>query len=772
MSAQDTISTLEQTKAHIIQNPQDLLKVATTINNIASSLEDLAVQQWCAHFYHELFASSSSSDQSLIRIPSYLKQQAAKVVFPSMLKLSKVSDVTVYRNVILAFACVYELVFDLVAKTSDGFLWEQATALKDQIIANWSTTYPLKPSDDKDNDRFRSIGSRIAAAKFIGKVIVVQSSITEPSSDPRATAPSFNGSSSKSGNPNEISVSNIPDGHHILSKSKLMAESEGLMDLLLKFFQEEDLLVSQMFIAVLNTLVLVIQRRRYMSPRVFQVIANLDYNTKYQGPEDDLLTYKLHKRFIARAIKNALNYCVRAGLITTSSPFNEKFSRLVQTIDGRMNEQKKRGILINGPLDKANKKPKIEPVAGVDTNVIVKGGSASLEDTEYKTFYQLIDDSNELAAIDVSIIPHQTLVKLTNIALTKIDTMEFIKALTMVSQRYTEITIKTNQGLDAGAEEVKIDEQQKLQDDEDNAHILDGGEDENGTGETFNEEDGVDSGLQSSFVLPTPSKFSLDETQKQLSLIISNFFQFAKESENEDLVNSFNYGNKSSSTNNAATGEADIENSSINDGRLAISKWKKTSWLILLTRLATRGLNNKTERAGAGGEETQPLPSEEFSDLIREAIFNYCMENILERIDLVIDWLNEEWYAEYVKNSKLQEGQTNNDALSVATPTYFKWAEKLLDSTIPFIESSSPSSKRNFVRLLSDLPHLNRNIVFKLKSLCIDPLRNALGMQSLTFLLMFRPPVKQDCVALLRELMEENEELKEKAQKLLDKYGV
>lgn len=745
MSAQDTIKTLEQTKAHITQKPQDLVPVATTINNIASALKDLAVQQWCAQFYHDLFSSES------MKIPMYLKQQAAKAVFPSMIKLSEVKDVTIYRNIISAFTSVYELIFDLVAKTSDGHLWDQVCGLKDYIIQNWRTAYPLTPKDN-DSDKFRSIGSKIASIKFIGKVVVVQSSITPPSSstDPRArnTPPSFNGNNNNNANnSSEISVNNLPDGHHILSKTKLMAEAEGLMDSLLRFFQEEELLVSQVFITVLNTLIFIMQKRRYLSPKVFQAIADFDYNTKFQATDDDLLTYKLHKRFIARAIKNALNYSIRAGLINSTSPFNSKFSRLVATIDGRMSEQKKRGILNDGPLDKPNKKAKVETP--------FPNSSTTMDDTEYKSLYQLIGEDNELADIDASQIPHETLVNLANTVLTNVDTTQLITALTMVSQRYTEITFKTSQGLDAGSREVKNDEDQKLQDDEDNAHILNGEDDG-----TFND-DGLDSSLQTSFVLPPPKKFTIDEKKKHLSFIINNYFEFAKELENEDLVNSFNYN-----TNSANGTEGDSENNNINVPKIAISEWKKNSWLILLTRLATRGLDNKIselKREGATIKEN----SEEFSDLIREAIFNYSMENILERIDIVIDWLNEEWYAEFTKNTQNQ-GNTTIDELSVQTPTYFNWAERLLDSTIPYIEATST---RTFVRLLSDLPTLNQNLIYKLKSLCIDPLRTKLGMHSLMFLMMYRPPVKPYCVGLLKELQQENEELREKAQNILDKYG-
>lgn len=52
--------------------------------------------------------------------------------------------------------------------------------------------------------------------------------------------------------------------------------------------------------------------------------------------------------------------------------------------------------------------------------------------------------------------------------------------------------------------------------------------------------------------------------------------------------------------------------------------------------------------------------NQQLSDLIRLAILEYFLENVHGRIDMVIEWLNEEWYSERVfqLNEYLNEGKT------------------------------------------------------------------------------------------------------------------
>lgn len=171
-------------------------------------------------------------------------------------------------------------------------------------------------------------------------------------------------------------------------------------------------------------------------------------------------------------------------------------------------------------------------------------------------------------------------------------------------------------------------------------------------------------------------------------------------------------------------------------------------WLKVLTRLPTRGTTLNPE----------------ISTYIRDLLFNYFKQDIKGKIDDVIGWLNEEYYDEFIVNKK--------DQSEITTSIYFKYASSVLDYLVPFIEAAD---RNIFIRLLSELPYLNLELISKLKSICIDPVRFKMGFQPLLYLIMFRPPVFNDCVQFLADLYKiaiekDNEQLKTECENYLKKY--
>ncbi|KAM9888175.1 hypothetical protein OXX79_013095, partial [Metschnikowia pulcherrima] len=213
------------------------------------------------------------------------------------------------------------------------------------------------------------------------------------------------------------------------------------------------------------------------------------------------------------------------------------------------------------------------------------------------------------------------------------------------------------------------------------------------------------------------------------------------------------------------------------------------SWLVLLTRLATRGMHTIDSK---DKESADIKNNEQLSDIIRKALFDYFLANIHERIDLVIEWLNEEWYNEKVMNEQVVREEVTQrltasyksnpysisdleqsirdevEKTEIGTPVYDLWGQRVVDAMIPFLE---PTDRKVFLRLLSDLPSLNREMIDGIKSLCADPARSKLGFLALQFLIMYRPPVKPACLDVLRDLSSgDQEDLKAEAQTLLKKY--
>jgi symplekin len=159
---------------------------------------------------------------------------------------------------------------------------------------------------------------------------------------------------------------------------------------------------------------------------------------------------------------------------------------------------------------------------------------------------------------------------------------------------------------------------------------------------------------------------------------------------------------------------------------LAITEWNKEAWITILSRLSSRALISPSI------EDTNPIPN-----ILRERLFEYIMINFREHMDLIISWLTEEWYNESVSPS--------------STGIYAKWAGRIFDNILPFIEAKD---SKLFLRFLGDLPLLNVSHVAKLKTLCLDPERQKLGFAAIKYLLLLRPPVRNACVELCVDLFQ------------------
>jgi symplekin len=712
MSAEEIINGLNQAQQLIYSDPSNFPKILSVVSQMADGAQLLPVQQWCSQFFQDWFSPENKL------VPFHVKQsEAGRLVF-LLLKYADIKDVYVYKNVVLTATSIYELVFDLISKTLNVDIWKAMNELKAKILNNWQTSFPLT-AKNPDKDRFRSIGSKIASVKFISKIIVIQSPAGLASRDPRRR--DNNGDSGAS---SEISVASVQQNHPVLNKITLDAEAKSLLDSLLNYFKEESYLVSQVFISILNNLIYIIQRRKIYSTKILHDISTFEITKKYQFPKDKFLKYKLECRFVERSIKNALNYANRAGLVNQQSSVSQKFQKLVTSINSKHEEQKKKGILNQIPGEVPNKKqsdylpfPNDDPI---------------INDNSYNALYQLIDSTNELVEFDVTQVPTNVLTSISLAALHQVDVDKLITALSIVSTRYADLINKSNKAPVSAKTELKEEEDALKKDDNDNDQIL------------ANSNDLDDDNLQTTFVLPPPRKLSIDDKTHHLNLIVQNFFKLSKIPSDDKSLNSFNLSNLND----------DQLDSSIKISKIAINDWKKNSWLIILTRLATRGLRIPNDKNN----------NSELCDLIRNSIFDYFLENIHDRIEIIIEWLNEEWFSEF--NSVPAE-QIDDESHEVQTPTYLKWTEKVLDSMIPFLESND---RKIFIRLLSDLPFLNSDLVSRVKSLCIDPQRTVLGFQSLQFLIMFRPPVKKACLNILKDLYDNNEDLKEKSLQLLKKY--
>lgn len=150
----------------------------------------------------------------------------------------------------------------------------------------------------------------------------------------------------------------------------------------------------------------------------------------------------------------------------------------------------------------------------------------------------------------------------------------------------------------------------------------------------------------------------------------------------------------------------------------------------LVSRLVARGL-------GDGSLAKQVSHKKLYAQLVPD---------FRSQFDAIILWLSEVYYA-------LED-----------RAMYFELVSQVVDDILPKLEVDD---SRIFIRLLSELPEINREIVYKLKSICLDPERAVIGSRAIKFLIMFKPPCRKDCLDLAKELVDAGVT---SLQSVVDKY--
>lgn len=713
----EVIEQLNQARNLAFSSKETFPQVLRQILQFASN-PDIQIQRWCSKFFKESFLADetvlSRADKVDLAIDS----------IDSLIILLEIRDAEIFKDCIDTAIVVFRLVFRYVAENDGcGDVWQKLNELKNTLTNKFQSTFPLAPSDDEEHDMVRSIDSKLEILKFVILVIDYQSK-----------SPS---------NITSFSLSQVQPNHSLIKQS-IEAEAYGLVDVVLKVITN-DILIPPLVTAVFNHFSVLARRKPQFVSKMLNVIENFDTNTKLQSNYQTIDEYKLSKKYVDRILRIFLNHLLRNQLVPSNytSSLNKKLSLLVN----RGDDIRKKNILLPSPEDSNIKKRKFDGFVNP---------SKRCKTNDYKNLYCLTDSTNELNNFDIATLPQNMLISMTLASLNKVSTNKLNKALDIIGERYKYAVANFS------PTEIKK-EQEGEYDDEDN--------------------DGDDFSPETNYTLPPPKDLSYQDKKEHINLIIKNFFKLADKNVS-DVEEKQELGGKDTVTKELT--------------KIAIKAWKKDSWFVLLTRLATRGMRTVDSTKTVIGSEkvenesTDVAQNEELSDLIRQSIFDHFLDNVHSRIDLIIEWLNEEWYSEKVFNEDvvykqltekyIEEYESNpveNDSveervnreiddIEIPTPTYNKWTGKVLDSLIPFLE---PNDKKIFIRLLSDLPYLNEDLVSRIKSLCFDPVRSKIGFLSLQFLIMYRPPVKLACIHILEDLSNsDQEDLKEEATKLLKKY--
>lgn len=700
------VEQLNQARELAFSNKDVFPQVVKQILNLAAN-PNITVQTWCAQFLKDAFYSPEEHASGAVKV------DLAIDALPALKVLANIKDLDVFKHVIDISVIVFKLTFRYVVENDGSHnVWNGVNELKNNLVAKYDTQFPFELSFDKEHDSVRNVDAKLELLKFVMTVIDYQLRSQSGKYSPLAQ---------------------ISPNHTLIKPALMESEAGALLGVVLKTLQN-DILVTPLVTATLNHLSTLVRRKRQFIERILPVLEAFDSSAKLQSNYESLETFKLSRKYADRTLRILLTYMTKCQLVPPK--FANAVNKKLQYLTAKGDEIRKKNILLPSPEDASVKKRKLEGFVN---------SSKKLKTLDYKNLYCLTDINNELNNFDFSTLPQNILVTMALAALSRADVRKLSKGLEIVSDRYVSVV------KDVAVQPAVKKEAEDGEDDEDDDKV----------GENYDPD--------TTYTLPPPKLLLFQEKKDHVNLIVKNFFELAEKGGpvDDDVVSQ-------------PEGTVSKELT-----KVAIKTWRQDSWLLLLTRLATRGMHT------VDGESPDKTTNEQLSDTIRKALFDYFLGNIHERIDLVIEWLNEEWYNEKVMNEeKIREkvsaswhDKYEKDPLSVTnieeevwkeveateipTPVYTKWATQVLEAMIPFLE---PTDRKIFLRLLSDLPALTKEMISGIKSLCADPARSKLGFLSLQFLIMYRPPVKASCLEVLTEMTEGEEDIKAEAQKLLAKY--
>jgi symplekin len=211
--------------------------------------------------------------------------------------------------------------------------------------------------------------------------------------------------------------------------------------------------------------------------------------------------------------------------------------------------------------------------------------------------------------------------------------------------------------------------------------------------------------------------------------------------------------------------------------RFAASDFSKDAWWTIQTRLATRasaGLDDPDEGIKDEFVKKEGNGSLAIPDAIREGLLEYVMRDWKKRINNATSWLNEEWLTDKIAADSARlaaKYNMNGNGAPAVTPSpkqnYRIWALRILDRIIVIVEYTD----KVFMRLLSEMPELDIEMLRRVKKMAEDPERVDLACNTLLYLHMNRPPVRGIVAEVAAELWRENDRAKVSAGKLLKRWN-
>ncbi|KAF2442389.1 hypothetical protein P171DRAFT_392221 [Karstenula rhodostoma CBS 690.94] len=633
------------------------------------------------------------------------KQPIALLVLDTLkYYLDEVHDRGVIKGAVQAAASVYPLVYrHTISDPNDIQHWQTMIDIKSNILNRMNTAAP---------------GVRICCVKFVQQVVLVQ---TPGVIDPRRPHHS------------DVSLALVPRDHPLLTYVHLEAEGHGLLDRLLDIIHgdhSDALLVT----SVLNSLGVLIHRRPVVANKVLNSVLNFNPLKLANSPTTP--KNKVSMKAIERTTRALLVNILKRN--TTERPndpnngriqhFLERMHRMRQDI---MEESSRKRPAPTEPTDGLDpaKRQRLgaQPPTLAATVPPLPPGPVS-----YRQLFT-IDPENAAANFDVKMFQDPALVQQILIPiLQSIDEKKLLEATNVVRSRYLTLSHSMSRqqpSVPADEDEYEPDDYEP-EDAEQVANRLDS------TGD-------ITHVAPAAFKLPEPPRLSPEEVQQHGELAVRRTFGLIGELEEKVKATKGGFN------------------------RLAARDYGRDAWITIASRLASRasvGLDDPDDGIKDEYAVKNIKGNLSISDTIRDLLYDYVIRDWKKRIDVAVSWLNEEWYNDAIlAQSATTSPKSTTNGLPPPKGHYQRCALRLIDGILPYV---APSDK-GLIRLYSELPTLDYEILSRMKTVAQDPERVGLATQVLQYLHMFRPPVKDMVVQIAAELYRENDRAKAKAGALL-----
>ncbi|EEB07760.2 mRNA cleavage and polyadenylation specificity factor complex subunit Pta1 [Schizosaccharomyces japonicus yFS275] len=612
-------------------------------------------------------------------------------------------DTHIRKGIIDCICCIYPLLFLHLCKSPND---EKTLAAVKRIKSNILPDLKHK---------LHSI--RICCIKFASIVVLTQSPGLR---DPRLVKK------------DDISSLKIPPHHPSLKSNDLEKEAMEILQSLLSAFDgntSDPLYIS----AVLNTLPILVKRRQALLAPVMDVV--LKFNVpKLTDPSVSPQQLQLSKKCIEKSVRVTLIHLIRNGC---AGPYTNKIHAYLagQLMTGKGDEKarKRPHGEVESSLSKRTRSDVVHNIMGhMPSGPAVSTRAADTANPLVSIFASQASN-NPLHNFDVTSVPVEIASEIVLASLTQVDPAMLKRQLYMLRERVNSLTSGTATAADVEDDEDEDDyEPPEVDVNSINDSVVRQANRMEGTSAMAKSED--------SFKLETPDKLPPMALLESFYTAFSRLFSYCPLFEKSIISNSALQLNTLERVNNAV--------------------WDKHHWSLIIPRLCTRGLSN-----------FQPIPEQEntsesqftLSSFVRGQLYNFIISNWRTTTELSLNWLCEEWLNDARMNEIPQEP---NSTLVWEGPQYEKWALKLIDAILPYLESRD----KVFMIFMSELPELTPNIVQRIRQVCLDPDKVKLGFMTLQYLITFRPPSRDLCLELVESLWKENGELRAYASKLLKRW--